>query len=287
MIRFILRNATPKKGYVLDLGCGAGWFSLELARLAMNVDGFDISPKQIAIARKVAKECEESADPNLHGEFGSANYQVIDLNRAILEENKYEAVVSIGALHHIQRLDHLLGEVRRSLKPDGPFIFYEFIGYHGLAKVFPILSKTIGLISKWAGRLKKQNTKGSAISPFEGISQASILDLTRREFSIEMVQFKFLFLPVLVSRTRIYRLSQTFSLPLVKFLSWVDQGLIKSGIFRGPFVLVLARNNDEQRKKNDAKRPLAQASRTAAARTKKKATFGKDLHFLDKVDDGN
>jgi len=246
MIGFVLKEASSKKGFALDLGCGAGWFALELARGGMNVDGFDISPKQIAIAKKISQESEESSDPELHGDFGSTNYQVVDLNGVNLEEQKYEAVVSWGTLHHIQRLDRLLREMKKSLKPGGKFIFYEYIGYHGLAKVFPIILKAAELVPEWLGRLKKISVKakGPLISPFEGISREHILDLARREFFVERIQYKFLFLPALVSRLRIYRLNRTFSLPLVKFFKWVDQGLIKSRIFRGPFVLVLARKNE-------------------------------------------
>jgi 2-polyprenyl-3-methyl-5-hydroxy-6-metoxy-1,4-benzoquinol methylase len=246
MIGFVLKEALKKKGFALDLGCGAGWFALELARGGMNVDGFDISPRLIAIAKTISQESEESSDPELHGDFGSTNFRVVDLNRVSLEENKYEAVVSWGTLHHIQRLDHLLREIKKSLKPGGTFIFYEFIGYHGLAKAFPVVLKAAELVPRWLGRLKKTRVKvkGPLISPFEGVSREHILELGRREFFVERVQYKFLFLPALVSRLRIYRLNRTFSLPLVKFFNWLDQGLIKSRIFRGPFVLVLARKNE-------------------------------------------
>ena len=114
MMSLAIKEATQKKGYVLDLGCGAGWFSLELARCGMTVDGYDISPKQIEIAKKFSNESQESSDLLLHGNFGSTNYQVIDLNQVSLEEEKYEAVVSFGTLHHIKYLNHLLKEVHKS-----------------------------------------------------------------------------------------------------------------------------------------------------------------------------
>jgi len=239
LIDRILAVATAKKGNALDLGCGAGWFSLELARCGLSVDGFDISPGQIEIAARMSKESEESADPRLHGDFGRTNYRVADLNSIRLEKGKYDVVVSLGTLHHIKRLDHLLGEIGQSLKPGGKFIFWEYIGYRGLARVFPALFKTAGAIAapaRWIGG----RAVPSRTSPFEGISQAEILEAVRREFLIESLESRFLFLPVLVSRLMIYRLPRTLGLPVTRILAGVDGGLIRSRLFQGPFILGVA-----------------------------------------------
>lgn len=246
MIDYMLKEASQKKGFALDLGCGAGWFSLELARWGMNVDGFDISPLQIAVAKKMAKESEESSDPALHVDFGRTNYDVVDLNWVTLEKNKYEAVVSLGALHHIQGLDHLFGEIKKSLKSGGKFIFYEWVGYHGLSRLFPALFHAVGSLLKFWAWLRKGKGRLLIASPFEGISGERIIDLTRREFSLEMLQHKFLFLPVLISQLRIYRLHRAFSLPLARFLNWLDHSLNQTGLFKGPFVLGLARKNEDR-----------------------------------------
>jgi 2-polyprenyl-3-methyl-5-hydroxy-6-metoxy-1,4-benzoquinol methylase len=240
MMDLIIQEASRKRGYALDLGCGCGWLSLELARCGMDVDGYDIAPKQIEIAARFARESQESAEPLLHGEFGSANYQVVDLNHAILEAGKYEAVVSMGALHHIQRLDHLLDEIHKSLKPGGRFLFYEYIGYTGLAKLFPLVFRVAGAVPKLLGRMTSSATAIES-SAFEGVSHEQILELVEARFSVEGMEFLFLFLPVVVSGLRIYRLPHTLSVPLVKALRWFDGALTGSGMFRGPYVLAVAR----------------------------------------------
>jgi SAM-dependent methyltransferase len=241
LIDYIIRAATGKKGNVLDLGCGAGWFSLELARCGMSVDGLDISPGQIEIAKRMSRESKDSADPRLHGDFGRTNYRVADLNAIRLEKEKYDVAVSLGTLHHIQRLDYLMNEVKKSLKPGGKFIFWEYVGYSGLARLFPALFKAAGIMAAAPRRWIRGQSTRPITSPFEGVSQSEILKTVRRDFSVETMESRFLFLPVLVSRLRIYRLSPMISLPLIRALDRVDRGLIGSRLFRGPFILGVAR----------------------------------------------
>ena len=42
----LVEFAGSKSGWVLDIGCGAGWLSLGLARRGVTVYGVDISPGQ-------------------------------------------------------------------------------------------------------------------------------------------------------------------------------------------------------------------------------------------------
>lgn len=239
MMERILQEAAEKKGNVLDIGCGAGSLSLELARLGMKVDGYDISPKQIEIAKKISKESQESSDPRLHGNFGSTNYRVIDLNRVILEPGKYEAVVAIGTLHHIQSIEHIIEEIHKSLKPGGKFIFYEYVGYSGISKIFPSILKVFRLYSRFKNFLERTSVPPKT-SPFEGITQDKIKDVTARRFSVLHRESKFLFLTSLVSLSGIYRLSEFWGIPLVKMLYAIDRALIATRIFEGSFVFVIA-----------------------------------------------
>ena len=50
------RERTPPLGKALDLGCGSGFWSVELARRGWDVTGIDLVPKAIERARGRAKE---------------------------------------------------------------------------------------------------------------------------------------------------------------------------------------------------------------------------------------
>jgi 2-polyprenyl-3-methyl-5-hydroxy-6-metoxy-1,4-benzoquinol methylase len=236
----IIDEATQQKGRALDLGCGAGWLSLELARHGMQVDGYDIGPRQIEIARVFARESQESSDPLLHGDFGSAEYRVLDLNRAILEEDAYQVAVAVGTLHHIERLEHLLDQVKRSLKPGAKFVVYEYIGYQGPARVFSFVFS----LARAVGRLAKKvagSPSTPAVSACEGVSQHEILELVESRFDVERKEYHFLFLPVLITGLRLYRLPHAVGIPLVKGLYALDELLNRSRFLRGPYLLAIAR----------------------------------------------
>ncbi|MEO5953791.1 MAG: class I SAM-dependent methyltransferase [Chloroflexia bacterium] len=131
-LRHMLKTAVPKPGArVLDLGCGAGWLSLEMARLGGDVLALDISPTNLALARYMADTNTRNSpylyknfagvgyDPSL---FGSVKYEFADLNNAQLPHAEFDAVVVWDSLHHIANLEGLLEQVRGALKPNGVFV---------------------------------------------------------------------------------------------------------------------------------------------------------------------
>jgi SAM-dependent methyltransferase len=131
-IRNVLTQATRVPGArVLDLGCGAGWLSLELARQGAHVTAVDISHSNLSIARHMAATNARNFPflyqkfaglPCALERFGSVEHVYSDLNNIELPKQEYDAVVVWDSLHHVQNLERLLGQVRASLKPDGVFV---------------------------------------------------------------------------------------------------------------------------------------------------------------------
>lgn len=100
-------------GRILDVGCGSGWLSLELARRGQVVDSFDISPKAIALAKKMLKE-----NPYKDG-FGKVNYYLKDVSEANLGVDKYDSIVGWSAFHHMPDVPLFMEKVFIALKPGG------------------------------------------------------------------------------------------------------------------------------------------------------------------------
>lgn len=98
---------------VLDIGCGSGWLALELARNGCHVDAYDISPKAIALARKMLAE-----NPYKEG-FGSVTYHLQDVSELDLGVDKYDAVSGWSAFHHMPDVPVFMDRVFHALKPGG------------------------------------------------------------------------------------------------------------------------------------------------------------------------
>jgi len=118
-INFVINIAKQRGGRVLELGCGYGYLTLELARNGLDVVGVDLSPKSIEIAKKFAEE--NSFKEN----FGSLKYLCNNILSIDLGENKFDTIIFFGTLHHIADIDLILSKVHKALKNKGNLIVCE------------------------------------------------------------------------------------------------------------------------------------------------------------------
>ena len=110
---FIDSVAHRPGGRILDICCGPGWLALELGRRGQKVDAYDLSPKALAVARRMLAE-----NPYQDG-FGEVNYHLQDVTEVDLGENTYDAVSGWSAFHHLPDLPGFIERVWRALKPGG------------------------------------------------------------------------------------------------------------------------------------------------------------------------
>ena len=104
---FSARLARGKR--VLDMGCGAGYGSAELAKQALKVTGLDISSDAVAHAR------EHFASPNVEFVEGSAA-------AAPLPDQSFDLIVAFEVIEHLADWRKLLEEARRLMAPGGQFV---------------------------------------------------------------------------------------------------------------------------------------------------------------------
>jgi len=123
LIRDAIRAHAPvSKGRsrVLEVGCGPGYMSLELARSGFDVTGVDLSSKCIEVARQFAAE-----DPDKQTR-GPLRYLATDFIAGTeLQVGSFDAVVFLGALHHFPDQERILGRVSELLKPGGIAVVHE------------------------------------------------------------------------------------------------------------------------------------------------------------------
>jgi len=97
---------------VLDLGCGGGFMSEELARKGARVIGVD--PSEAAI---------RAAQAHAESEKLEIDYKVGNGESLPLADHCVDCVVCVDVLEHVADLDRVLDEVQRVLKPGGVFLF--------------------------------------------------------------------------------------------------------------------------------------------------------------------
>jgi len=106
----ILRVVDPKKGLtVLEIGCGEGFFARELAQKGSEVTACDISSELIAIGK---------------AKGGGVSYRVSKAqDLSWTKEKSFDVVLAVLTLQNMERIDVVMKEVVRVLKPNGRFIF--------------------------------------------------------------------------------------------------------------------------------------------------------------------
>lgn len=103
----------PPGSTVLDVGCGAGQATLELARRGFAVESVDFSAEMVALAS------QRVADAGL-GE--TVTVRVANVNALQQSSESFALVLAIGVLPWIPSLDRAIGELARVLAPGGYLI---------------------------------------------------------------------------------------------------------------------------------------------------------------------
>jgi ubiquinone/menaquinone biosynthesis C-methylase UbiE len=96
---------------VLELGCGTGSFTRELARSGADVVAIDVSPELLEIARV------NCSAPNVQ-------YQIQNAYALSYSEGVFDSVVGSSVLHHLE-IKVALRDMYRVLKPRGTIYFTE------------------------------------------------------------------------------------------------------------------------------------------------------------------
>ena len=104
---------------VLELGCGAGWLALEMARHGLAVDAIDISSERIEIARGYYEERSR------HERLAPVTQQVANLEIWTPPAGVYDAVVSFTTLHHIHDKQGLIERCYQALPGGGKLIVFD------------------------------------------------------------------------------------------------------------------------------------------------------------------
>ena len=111
-----IRGQLPegKKLRILDVGCGAGFFSILLAKEGYQVTGIDLTPDMIKTARLLAEE-----------EKVSCEFQVMDAENPEFQEETFDVVISRNLTWTLPHVQHAYQEWIRVLKKGGILLNFD------------------------------------------------------------------------------------------------------------------------------------------------------------------
>jgi SAM-dependent methyltransferase len=246
----LAKFAKPIKA--LSLGCGFGVIERVLRRsdYCQSIHGIDVAEGAIEGARKAAQN--EGLD--------GLTYEVADLNTATLPKETYDAVYVHAALHHVFQLEHLLDQIKQTLKPGGLFVVYEYIGPSQmqfprrdleLADAFlkAIPERYRGMprfrdIKKQALRLSLDGMNSS--DPSESIRASEIVPLTASRFEVKHFRYVggTLLLLIFSEIAGNFKDNDAEIMPLVEGLIVLDNFLIDNKVLPSYHVYMVCEKTD-------------------------------------------
>ncbi len=246
--RFIDYVAHRPGGRVLDICCGPGWLALELGRRGQIVDGYDLSPEAIALAKRMLDE-----NPYKDG-FGNVTYHLADVTNVDLGIETFNAVSGWSAFHHLHNLPAFMDRVHRSLKPGGIVATLDDLPSGRISRslrwaykfLLPVYERTYPQKLKLAiGYLtRRQHAPAEVFSPMELVAAkhtmavCDIESIWREKFELVWsVQFDAFATGTCKSLIG----PDWFRYTITRAIAGLDRLLCKVGICRGAYRILIAR----------------------------------------------
>ncbi len=245
----VQREAGAQGGRGLDVGSGAGWLALEMARDGVEMDACDISAGSIAIASRLARE-----DP-WRDSRAPIRYRVEDMNHLELPSEEYDAITVWFSMHHCARPRRVFAEINRALKPEGRAYIVDGTDRCRSGRILGLLLHTFlpttrPLREKWGklwARVRAKLSKGdppatqgtSYESPMEGLCDFDeMVALAGEELQVERVSTLDAFCYELAYYTVI---PTPLRQPLLFLLGVADYAMTRVGLMRGQHGIIRAR----------------------------------------------
>ena len=236
----------------LSLGCGFGIIERVLRRsdFCQIIHGVDVADNAVESARKTAQA--EGLD--------GLTYEVPDLNTVQLPAETYDIVYAHAALHHIFQLEHVLDQIRKTLKPGGLLVAYEYIGPSQMQ--FPrrdleLADSFLKLIPERYRKLqRRKGIKENAFrfsldamnrsDPSEGIRASEIVPLIASRFEIKHFRYVGGTLLLLIFNEIASNFNEDDAeiMPLVEALITLDNFLIDNVVLPSYHVYMVSQKTD-------------------------------------------
>ncbi|MCY4529644.1 MAG: methyltransferase domain-containing protein [Chloroflexi bacterium] len=130
--RGVVELLDPQPGErILDLGCGTGHLTAQIAESGAEVVGIDSSDDMVRVASE---------------NYPSIRFEVADA-RSLPFENEFDAVFSNAVLHWVRPPEAVVDSVRRALRPAGRFVA-EFGGENNIRTIMTAVGEALDALEQ-------------------------------------------------------------------------------------------------------------------------------------------
>jgi SAM-dependent methyltransferase len=236
----------------LSIGCGFGVIEriLRSRDFCQLIHGIDVAETAIEAASKTA-EAER---------LTGLTYEVADLNTATFPPETYDVVYAHACLHHVFQLEHVLDQIKQTLRPGGLFVVWEYIGpsqmqfpqkhlYLADAFLKSIPERYRRMrdgrgIKQQAARLSLDTMNSS--DPSEGVRASEIVPLIASRFEIRHFSYLGGTLLLLIFNEIAGNFTDQDSevIPLVKALIALDNFVVDNAVLPSYHVYMISQKTD-------------------------------------------
>lgn len=231
----------------LELGCSSGWLTLAMAQRGAHATGIDVSEAALQIARDYYAQVRDKIS-------GSVEYRSTDLNYLDLPASAYDLVAIKGTLHHLMRMDHVIAEIEKALKPGGLLWVSDSDGDEAFSSVLTasalmfVLPTHVTYGEKFRGLLRfglrspsriKASMEAEGSSPFEGAGRDhDWVALIQERFDVVQMARAPAVTGYLTAQVN---LPDKAALPLLRAVRVGDRLLVKTRVLHSTGVVLYAR----------------------------------------------
>jgi SAM-dependent methyltransferase len=158
----------------LDLGCGRGEVSVQLALLGATVTGIDVSSESLARAQTLAQK---------HGVGNRVSLEAGNAEDLSFKDNSFDLAVCNGLMSFVD-FDRTAGELSRVTRPGGTVVILDTLGHNPIARI---------------GRKRRLVQGETTHFQVENVMTCKHIDRLRAHFgSVEVHTFDLLTVPMIV-----------------------------------------------------------------------------------------
>jgi SAM-dependent methyltransferase len=117
----------PGGGVGIDVGCGSGRWSVQVAPRVAHLHLLDVSPEALTVARENLQAAK------------NVSFHLASVADIPLPERSLDFAFSLGVLHHVPDTQGAIGAIGKKLKPGAPFLIYLYYAFDNRPPWYRIL----------------------------------------------------------------------------------------------------------------------------------------------------